>query len=201
MRLQVTPRQTEVFLDGYYAGTVDDFDGTFQRLNVQPGNHDLELYLPGYHSVQQNLLLQPGKTSNVKLAMQPLAPGEPEPQRPEGRPLPPPQDNQQNPGGVTNSRRPSGNAPRDNVQIEEAASAPAVAEYGTLSLRVQPGAVGLLIDGERWEGPVSEDRLSVQLSTGRHVVEVEKEGYRRYITEVTVQKGETSSLNIALTKQ
>ena len=38
-RLQVTPRQTEVFIDGYYAGTVDDFDGFLQRLRIEPGEH------------------------------------------------------------------------------------------------------------------------------------------------------------------
>jgi hypothetical protein len=40
-QLQVTPRETEVFVDGYFAGKVDDFDGRFQRLHVQPGEHEL----------------------------------------------------------------------------------------------------------------------------------------------------------------
>ena len=30
-RLQVKPRNAEVYVDGYYAGTVDDFDGALQR--------------------------------------------------------------------------------------------------------------------------------------------------------------------------
>ena len=33
MRLQVKPLDTMVFVDGYFAGIVDDFDGTFQRLH------------------------------------------------------------------------------------------------------------------------------------------------------------------------
>jgi len=203
MRLQVTPRQTEVFIDGYYAGTVDDFDGTFQRLNVQPGNHELELYLPGYHSVQQSLLLQPGKTTNVKMGMQPLAPGEPEPLRPVGRPAPQPQDPQDGQQQTYAApRRSSGSAPRNSVVVDDpAATAAAPADYGMLSLRVQNGAGGVLIDGERWQAPSNDDGVMLQLTTGRHVVEVEKEGYRRYITEITVQKGETSSLNVVMTKQ
>ena len=36
MRLRVKPVETEVYLNGYYAGIVDDFDGVFQRLYV-PG--------------------------------------------------------------------------------------------------------------------------------------------------------------------
>ena len=59
----------------------------------------------------------------------------------------------------------------------------------------------VLIDGERWEGPANEDRLVVQLSAGRHVIEVQKDGFRQYTTEVTVRSGETATLNIALTRQ
>ena len=81
------------------------------------------------------------------------------------------------------------------------ATAAAPADYGMLSLRVQGGAGGVLIDGERWQAPSNDDGVMLQLTTGRHVVEVEKEGYRRYITEVTVQKGETASVNVVLTKQ
>ena len=36
-RIQVTPKEAAVYVDGYRAGRVDDFDGTFQRLNVAPG--------------------------------------------------------------------------------------------------------------------------------------------------------------------
>ncbi len=83
----------------------------------------------------------------------------------------------------------------------EAASSSAAA-YGSLALRVQPGAAAVRIDGERREGSVGEDeRMVVQLSTGRHLIQIEKEGYRRYTTEVTVRNGETSTLNVALTKQ
>jgi hypothetical protein len=34
LRLRVTPKQAEVFVDGYYVGIVDDFDGIFQRLHL-----------------------------------------------------------------------------------------------------------------------------------------------------------------------
>src|SRR5262245_52206688 len=39
-RLQVTPRNAQVYVDGYFAGVVDDFDGTFQRLNIDAGEHE-----------------------------------------------------------------------------------------------------------------------------------------------------------------
>ena len=37
VRVEVKPKEAEVFVDGYYAGIVDDFDGVFQRLRVTPG--------------------------------------------------------------------------------------------------------------------------------------------------------------------
>ena len=44
LRLEVKPKEAEVYVDGFYAGIVDDFDGTFQRLSVTPGEHDIELF-------------------------------------------------------------------------------------------------------------------------------------------------------------
>ena len=34
IRLQVKPEETEVYVDGYYAGVVDSYDGFFQRLHL-----------------------------------------------------------------------------------------------------------------------------------------------------------------------
>jgi hypothetical protein len=75
------------------------------------------------------------------------------------------------------------------------------ATYGTLTLRVQPGEANVRIDGERWDGPQGEERLVVQLPAGRHVIDIQKDGFRQYTTEVTVQSGETATLNVALTRQ
>ena len=41
LRLQVTPRHAQVFVDGYYAGTVDDYDGTFQALKLEAGPYHI----------------------------------------------------------------------------------------------------------------------------------------------------------------
>ena len=43
VRLEVEPEETEVYVDGYYAGVVDSYDGFFQRLHLPPGEHDIEL--------------------------------------------------------------------------------------------------------------------------------------------------------------
>ena len=43
LRIQVRPRDAQVFIDGSYAGTVDDFDGTFQSLRLEEGEYQVEL--------------------------------------------------------------------------------------------------------------------------------------------------------------
>jgi hypothetical protein len=199
LRLQVTPRETEVFLDGYYAGTVDDFDGVFQRLNVEPGDHDIELYLPGHRLEHKKVYLQPGRTSSIKLAMQPLAAGEPEPVRPAGNAGPP---SSRRP--TTDRRRYPGDPSRDPRRPDDAirdVPRDADSTYGSVSLRVQPGDAVITIDGEEWEGPQNDERLVVQLSAGRHVIVVQKDGFRRYTTEVNVRPGETATVNVALSPQ
>jgi hypothetical protein len=72
---------------------------------------------------------------------------------------------------------------------------------GTLSIRVQPGGADVIVDGERWSTGQGEERLSIQLSEGRHVIEVNKAGYRRFTTEIELRAGETSPLNVSLTPE
>ena len=59
----------------------------------------------------------------------------------------------------------------------------------------------MTIDGERWDGAQDQDRLVVQLGAGTHTVEIRRDGYRTYITDITVRPGETTTLNVSLTSQ
>ena len=194
LRLQVTPREAEVFVDGYYAGTVDDFDGTFQRLHVEPGDHDLELFMPGHRSYQQKVYLQPGKTFNVRHEMEQLGPGEAEPVRPAGKPRPsgPPRYSERQPPVDPRDQGPDANAERNPQRAPRS-------EFGSLALRVQPGDANVTIDGEAWENSGPDERLIVQLGPGVHNVQIRKDGYRTYMTDVTVRPGETTTLNVSMT--
>jgi len=185
LRLQVTPREAEVFIDGSYAGTVDDFDGSFQRLRLYPGDHTLEVFMPGHHTLMQRLYLQPGRTFSVRAALEPLQPGEPEPVRPAG-------------GLDARTRQgPSGSASdRDEEGQLPAGTRP---EFGMLLLRVQPGDSSIAIDGDMWETSDEAGPLILQLETGSHMIEIRKQGYRTYTTELTVRRGETTTLNVAMT--
>jgi PEGA domain len=46
--LEISPSDADVFVDGNYAGHVQDFDGTVQPLTVVAGTHRVEVQAPGY---------------------------------------------------------------------------------------------------------------------------------------------------------
>jgi hypothetical protein len=204
IRIQVSPREAEVFVDGYFAGRVDDFDGVFQRLNIEPGEHEIEIYLAGHRPFQQRFYLQPGKSFNIRHTMEPLAPGEAAPPRPAGGPYrgggagPRPDDQ----GGAPPDQRGPNPGPRGTGAGPGRQGGPVAAQgFGSLSLRVQPADAEVLIDGEVWQGSLENERLVVQLGAGPHHIEIRKDGYRTYLTEIPIGSGQTRSLNVALTKQ
>ena len=65
---------------------------------------------------------------------------------------------------------------------------------------MQPDDAEVLIDGERWEGTSGDERLVVQLAPGSPRVEVRKDGYRVFATDVNVRPGETAPLNVSLSR-
>jgi len=66
VRIQGAPRDAQVYVDGYYAGIVDDFDGTFQRLTLEPGPHQIEIVVPGAPPVAFDVNAQPGRTITIR---------------------------------------------------------------------------------------------------------------------------------------
>jgi hypothetical protein len=62
LRLKVKPRHAEVLVDGYFAGLVDEFDGVFQRLRIDPGGHRIEVRADGYEPLVFDVRIQPDRT-------------------------------------------------------------------------------------------------------------------------------------------
>lgn len=61
LRLQVAPRHAKVFVDDGYAGTVDDFDGTFQAIKLESGTYTIRLEADGYETIEFNVRITPGQ--------------------------------------------------------------------------------------------------------------------------------------------
>jgi hypothetical protein len=62
IRIVDAPRDAQVFVDGYYAGVVDEYDGVFQHLNLEAGAHRIEIEVPGYPPIAFDVRVEPGQT-------------------------------------------------------------------------------------------------------------------------------------------
>ena len=70
MRLKIKPREAEVYVDGYYVGVVDSFDGVFQRLRLEEGPHRVEIRHPDFRPIVREVLIVAGETVTWEERMQ-----------------------------------------------------------------------------------------------------------------------------------
>jgi hypothetical protein len=66
LRLKVKPRDAQVFVDGYFVGVVDEFDGIFQRLQLEAGPHRIELRAPGFETLAIDVQIRWDRTTTVE---------------------------------------------------------------------------------------------------------------------------------------
>jgi hypothetical protein len=190
LRIIVTPKIASVFVDGYFAGEVDQFDGVFQRLHVSPGSHEFAIYLAGYHTMRQTLFLNPNETLKISGTLERL--GEGQPNEPVPMPAPPT-------ARADMPRMPSG---RGRGRSAEPPPQSPAASTGAIALRVRPAGADIRIDGAHWA--MSSDAgepMVIQVQPGRHTVEIHESDFRGYVTDIEVRPGETVPLNVSLTPE
>jgi PEGA domain len=61
----VSPDEAEVYLDGKYIGTADDFDGFPDFLYLKPGKYHLEFRLAGYETLEKDVEVSAGQRIKV----------------------------------------------------------------------------------------------------------------------------------------
>ena len=71
VRIDLPQRDAQVFVDGYYAGIVNDFDGALQHLDLTPGPHRIEVRAEGYVPITFEVNVEPGRTITYRADMQP----------------------------------------------------------------------------------------------------------------------------------
>ena len=189
VRVIATPKDAAVYVDGFYAGTVHDFNDWFQGLPLPPGGHEIVLFLDGYRTVRDRIYLTPGSTFKLHRTMERVPAGEASEPPALAPALPPP------PAGTF---MPPHTPPPPSSR--EAPASPQAAPYGTLSLRVEPVEASVLIDGDRW---VSSDGRTfvVQIPAGPHRLDITRPGYKKYSAEFQVSVGGTTRLNVTLTPE
>lgn len=178
VRLQVTPRQAQVYVNGYFVGIVDDFDGVFQRLRLPIGGHEIAVHLEGFRTLRQTIYAQPGSTLSIRGALAPLQPGE------AGDPLPVPSAKPATQAGYT------ADAPEQPARR--------LARLGTLNLRVDPPDAEIRVGRAEWQRAGDNGEFTIELPEGTHRVDVRRSGHGRFRAEVEVRRGEVSSLVVTL---
>ena len=118
------------------------------------------------------MYLAVGQTYRIEHEMEPLGPGETTPPPPEPRAE----------AEVEPELEPD---PFAEFGTEPTTSFAPVAGFGRLVVRVQPADASIFVDGEEWYSP-DGSRLELEVGVGRHRIEVRREGYESYVTDVTV---------------
>lgn len=190
LRFDVEPKDADVYVDGALAGQIDDFDGIFQSLRLRPGTHEIVVFRDGYRSARETVYVEPYQSRKLRFDLQKLGAGEAQEPRPQAPAIQEPE------GRIPAPRMPPGRRVPERPEPETRREAPA--QFGTLSLRVAPADAEVFVDGERWTGATTGDRLSIRLSAGRHRVEVRKQGLATYSEEVLIRAEATLSLNVSL---
>jgi hypothetical protein len=189
LRLQVEPDDAEVYVDGYYAGEVDDFNGIFQRLHVRPGRHEIAFKRRGFRTHRVKVYVPVGSTLKVRYEMQPGqasdvteavigAPDEME-RADKARALPTLEG-------------------EDEEAIEDEPPASASGRPAEVRLAVKPADAAVYVDG-RFLGN-GEDVDELQLAPGKHRVEVVRPGFATFEKDIELTAGEGRDLKVELDK-
>jgi hypothetical protein len=183
IRVLVDPAEARVYVDGYYAGTVDDFDGLFQRLHLSPGRHEITLKLEGYKTHRVRVYVSPDATLKLPYDMEKGS-------------------------GETFEDLTAGMSEREVRRTREDDEArwaeregrekrdDEAALGGRLRLTVRPEDASVYVDGE-FRG-TGRDAASLSLPAGRHRIEVVRPGYRTQDREVEIGPQASTELTIQL---
>ena len=191
LRTLVEPNKARVYVDGYYAGIADDYDGLFQRLNVSPGRHEITFKLDGYKS--HTFQVYANRDQTLKLRWD-LERGSGQTRESLGH------DNGERYGesdlddvdeddALTSStdmerRDPSREVDNDSPRGERRYSPPSEGPMADVRLDVEPQDASVYVNGEFF-GKASQ-LASIALPEGRHRIEVVRPGYKTEERDVEV---------------
>ena len=176
VRIDVSPSDASVYVDGYYAGAVDDFDGIFQHLSLRAGLHLIEIRKAGYATLAVELNLYPGQSVTFRRTMEPSSVET----------------------GVTAAAH---GAPG----FDEGAFPPAPAEIaappGEVRFDVTPKDAEIYADGF-YAGIVDDFNGSqrLQLAPGHHHVAVKMEGYESIEFDLAIESARSITYRATLRK-
>lgn len=66
LQLDVQPWRAEVYVDGTYAGVVQDFGGYYRPLELIPGPHAITIVAPDFDPLMFDVVIVPGRTMTYR---------------------------------------------------------------------------------------------------------------------------------------
>jgi hypothetical protein len=72
LHLEVGPTTAQVYVDGFYVGTVEDVSRQPTGLDLAAGWHRLEFRAPGYVTPAVNVTIEADRTLNYRRELQPI---------------------------------------------------------------------------------------------------------------------------------
>lgn len=181
LRVIVEPNKTRVFVDGYYAGVADDFDGLLQRLYLPTGRHDISLKLDGYRTQHFRVYVPYDQTVKIHHDM---VEGDGE------------ATSDHYAGMVDVDDRRSRD--HDDVDWDDDRDRrdrdDDGRDGGVVRLDISPRDATVYVDGE-FHGSAGE---RLRLPAGRHRIEVVRPGYRTVEREIEVRRGRSNEVRIEM---
>lgn len=213
--LDVSPGRTQVYLDGQYIGTVDQYDGFPTYLWLDEGTYDVVLYLDGYKTLARQMTIRPGLVIDVNDRLEPGESTRPEDlvsksterrddrirfERERRERIERGEDDRYGDENWRDRVRRDREDRRDRderieIEIPESAS-----EQGRLRLDVEPEDASVYLDG-RFVGTGEELaslRRGLLVEPGRHRIAVVRPGRESAEKEFEVEAGEEVDLEIEL---
>lgn len=195
IRVLVEPEETRVYVDGYYAGVVDDFDGIFQRLYLSPGRHEIALKLEGHRSHRMKVYVPYNHGIKIHHHMV------------RGSGEDPPEDLAGTEDGYEGQDRRAGAKQVERLEREEQeepdqeepdedVASRGVPQRGTLRLDVRPHDASVYVDGE-FRGTARQAQ-SLDLPAGTHRLEVVRPGFKTFERDVEIRVGRAEEVDVEL---
>ncbi len=178
VRLDVSPKDAQVYVDGYYAGVVDEFDGLFQHLTLHAGPHLVEIRKTGYTALAVELNLYPGESITYRRTMAPAGAESPAPA----------------PGPPSEPGFEEGAAP----PLPESLMQPP----GSIRFDVTPKDAAVYVDG--FYAGIADDfsgSQRLQLAPGRHHVRLDIAGYRTIDFDVLIESTRSITYRASLERR
>jgi hypothetical protein len=189
VRFSIDPEPAEeaaVYVDGHYAGVADDFNSWYEGLPLEPGRHEIVLYLEGYRTLRRNVHLGVASSFTLRADMERLPAGE----------------RSETVEAVSQSVEPRETSYRQRrstsrLTTSQLTREPTAAGFGTLELWVQPATAEVIVDGRRW-APTEAGRFVIHVAAGTHRIEVSAPGFRSFNSDVEIVEDAARPLNVSL---